>query len=40
MEEVGMFAEEEPHPRNPINNEDGNLSDGEIWVYTELSVNN
>ena len=32
MEEVGMFAEEESHPRNPINNEEDDVRDGEKWV--------
>ena len=32
MADVGMFAEEESHPRNPVNNDEGNLRDGEIWV--------
>ena len=39
MVEVGMFAEEESHPRNPINNEEGNLRDGEIWVNLNKSQN-
>ena len=30
MAEVGMSSEEESHTRNPINNEEGNLRDGEI----------
>ena len=32
MADVGMSIEEESHPRNTINNEEGNLRDGEIWV--------
>ena len=32
MVQVGMSIEEESHPINPINNEEGNLRDGEIWV--------
>ena len=31
MEYVGMYAEEESHPRNLVKNEEGNLRDGEIW---------
>ena len=39
MEEVGMSIEEESHPRNPINNEEGNLRDGDIWVnLNEIQV--
>ena len=40
MANVGMFAEEESHPRNPINNEEGNIRDGEIWVNWNESRNN
>ena len=32
MANVGMSTEEESHPRNTINNDEGNLRDGEIWV--------
>ena len=32
MADVGMSVEEESHIRNPINNEEGNIRDGEIWV--------
>ena len=32
MVEVGMSTEEESHPINPINNEEGNLRDGESQV--------
>ena len=28
MAEVGMSLEEESRPRNPINNEEGNIRDG------------
>ena len=35
-----MSTEEEYHPRNPINNEEGNLRDGEIWVNLNKSQNN
>ena len=29
------------HPINPINNEEGNLRDGEIWVnLNEIQTNN
>ena len=27
-----MSVEEEYQPRNPMNNEEGNLRDGKIWV--------
>ena len=27
-----IIAEEESHPKNPVNNEEGNLREGEIWV--------
>ena len=40
MIEVGMSTKEESHPRNPINNEEGNLRDGEIWVNLNKSQNN
>ena len=32
MEDVGMSTEEESHSRNPVNNEEGSLWQGEIWV--------
>ena len=32
MAEAGMSAEEEFHSKNPLNNEEGNLRDGEILV--------
>ena len=32
MEDVEMSAEEEHHLENPLNNEKGDLRDGEIWV--------
>ena len=35
-----MSAEEESHPRDPVNNEEGNLGDGEIWVNINESRNN
>ena len=35
-----MSAEEESHPRNLINNEEGNLRDGEIWVNVNESQTN
>ena len=40
MTEVGMSTKEESHPRNPINNEEGNLRDGEIWTNLNKSQNN
>ena len=33
MVDTGMYAEEERHPKQPLNNEEGNLRDGEFWVY-------
>ena len=32
MVDVGMPSEEESHPRNPINNEEDNIRDGEIRI--------
>ena len=32
MVDVGKSVEEELHPENPLNNEEGNLRDGDIWV--------
>ena len=32
MADAEMSAEEERHPENPLNNEEGNLKDGEILV--------
>ena len=32
MADVVMFAEEESHSINPVNNEEGNLREGEILV--------
>ena len=35
-----MYAEEECHPKQPLNNEEGNLRDGELWVdLTEIQDN-
>ena len=34
-----MYDEEESHPRNPVNNEEGNIRDGEIWVKLNESRN-
>ena len=39
MADVGMYVEEESHPRNPFNNEEGNIRDGEIWVNINESKN-
>ena len=39
MKDVGMLTQDEPHPRNPTNNEEGNLRDGEILVNLNESVN-
>ena len=35
-----MSAEEESHPEQPLNNEDGNLMDGEFWVDLKESQDN
>ena len=40
MEDVGMSAEEERHPEQPLNNEEGNLRDGELWVDINESQDN
>ena len=37
MEDIGMFAKQESHPRNPVNIEEGNLREGEIWVNIDES---
>ena len=34
-----MYAEEDLHPRNIVNNEEGNLREGEIWVNINESRN-
>ena len=39
MEDIGMYVEEESHPRNWMNNEEGNLREGEIWVNLNESWN-
>ena len=39
MADVGMYVEEESHPRDPVNNEEGNLRDGELWVNLNESRN-
>ena len=35
-----MYAEEERHPKDPLNKEEGNLRDGEIWVDLSVSQDN
>ena len=40
MADVGMFVEEEPRPENCLNNEEGNLRDGEIWATLNESQDN
>ena len=40
MADVGMSVEEESYPRNLVNNEEGNLRDGEIWEDLNESINN
>ena len=32
MADVGMYVEEERRSKQPLNNEEGNLRDGEFWV--------
>ena len=39
MENVGMSTKEESHCTNPMNNEEGNLREGEIWVNINESWN-
>ena len=39
MADVGISTEEESHPRNPVNNEEGNLRDSEIQVNINESLN-
>ena len=39
MADVGMFAEDESHPRNLVKNEEENLKEGEIWVNRNESRN-
>ena len=39
MADVGISTEKESHSRNPINNEEGNIGDGEIWVNLNESRN-
>ena len=39
MVDVGMFVEEESHPKDPVNNEEGNIRDGEVWVNMNESRN-
>ena len=40
MEDADMFAEEEHHHEIPLNNEKGNLRDGEFWVDLNDSQDN
>ena len=39
MEDVKIPAEEKWHPRNLVNNKEGNVRDGEIWVKLNESRN-
>ena len=39
MEDVEIPTEEEWNPRNLVNNEEGNIRDGEIWVNLNESRN-
>ena len=40
MENAGMSAKEESQPRNPMNNEEDNIREGEIWVDLNESQDN
>ena len=40
MADAGMSVEEECHSEQPLNNEDGNLMDGEFWVDLKESRDN
>ena len=40
MANAEMSAEEERHPEHPLNNEKGNLRDGEIWIDLNDSQDN
>ena len=40
MADAGMSANEERRSKQPLNNEEGNLRDGELWVYLNDSQNN
>ena len=40
MADAEMFAEEERRPEHPLNNEEGNLRDGEICVDLNDSQDN
>ena len=40
MVDVGMFAEEEFHLENHLNNKEDNLRDGQIWVNLNESQDN
>ena len=40
MADAEMSAEEEHHLENALNNEEGNLRDGEIWVDLNDSQDN
>ena len=40
MADAEMYVEEERHLENRLNNEEGKLKDGEIWVYLNDSQDN
>ena len=40
MVDVEMYEKQEHHPKNPLNHEEGNLRDGEIWVDLNDSQDN
>ena len=40
MADVEMSVEQERHSKYPLNNKEGNLKDGEIWVDLNDSQDN
>ena len=40
MVDAEMSAEEENHPKNPLNHEERNLKDGENWVDLNKNQDN
>ena len=40
MADAGMSADEERHPEQPLNNEEGNLMYGEFWLDLNESQDN
>ena len=39
MADMGMYAEEESRPKDPIKNKERNIRDGEMWVNLNKSRN-